>query len=191
MAVDSAKTEEAESYQRNVAVQQIRSQMIAKPGFDPSEESERNRVITEFMKYLESQGQSDCMNYLTLKLQDLSAPEIDQILGLTSRQRDYLQQRFKYHVEKFAKQHQWQLVHQWLGAGLEHKLGLSSQQWDIFWNQLTPQQQQIFELKTACQSDQLISKAVQCTPKQLQKRWTQMLELAWSIRNGHAETKNN
>jgi hypothetical protein len=191
MAVDSAKTEEAESYQRNVAVQQIRSQMIAKPGFDPSEESERNRVITELMKYLESQGQSDCMNYLTLKLQDLSAPEIDQILGLTSRQRDYLQQRFKYHVEKFAKQHQWQLVHQWLGAGLEHKLGLTSQQWDIFWNQLTPQQQQIFELKTACQSDLLISKAVQCTPKQLQKRWTQMLELAWSIRNGHAESKNN
>ena len=191
MAVDSAKTEEEESYQRNVAVQQIRSQMIAKPGFDPSEESERNRVITELMKYLESQGQSDCMNYLTLKLQDLSAPEIDQILGLTSRQRDYLQQRFKYHVEKFAKQHQWQLVHQWLGAGLEHKLGLSSQQWDIFWHQLTPQQQEIFELKTACQSDQLISKAVQCTPKQLQKRWTQMLELAWSIRNGHAETKNN
>ncbi len=191
MAVDSAKTEEAESYQRNVAVQQIRSQMIAKPGFDPSEESERNRVITELMKYLESQGQSDCMNYLTLKLQDLSAPEIDQILGLTSRQRDYLQQRFKYHVEKFAKQHQWQLVHQWLGAGLEHKLGLSSQQWDIFWHQLTPQQQQIFELKTACQSDVLISKAVQCTPKQLQKRWTQMLELAWSIRNGHAEAKSN
>ena len=191
MAVDSAKTEEAESYQRNVAVQQIRSQMIAKPGFDPSEESERNRVITELMKYLESQGQSDCMNYLTLKLQDLSAPEIDQILGLTSRQRDYLQQRFKYHVEKFAKQHQWQLVHQWLGAGLEHKLGLSSQQWDIFWHQLTPQQQQIFELKTACQSDLLIFKAVQCTPKQLQKRWTQMLELAWSIRNGHAEAKNN
>ena len=191
MAVDSAKTEEAESYQRNVAVQQIRSQMIAKPGFDPSEESERNRVITELMKYLESQGQSDCMDYLTLKLQDLSAPEIDQILGLTSRQRDYLQQRFKYHVEKFAKQHQWQLVHQWLGAGLEHKLGLSSQQWDTFWHQLTPQQQQIFELKTACQSDLLISKAVQCTPKQLQKRWTQMLELAWSIRNGHAESKKN
>ncbi|MFO5529073.1 MAG: HetZ-related protein [Cuspidothrix sp.] len=191
MAVDSAKTEEAESYQRNVAVQQIRSQMIAKPGFDPSEESERNRVITELMKYLESQGQSDCMDYLTLKLQDLSAPEIDQILGLTSRQRDYLQQRFKYHVEKFAKQHQWQLVHQWLGAGLEHKLGLTSQQWDIFWNQLTPQQQQIFELKTACQSDVLISKAVQCTPKQLQKRWTQMLELAWDIRNGYGGSKNS
>jgi len=189
MAVDSAKTEEAESYQRNLAVQQIRSQMVAKPTFDPSEESERDRVITELMKYLQSQGQADCMNYLSLKLQDLSAPEIDQILGLTSRQRDYLQQRFKYHVEKFAKQHHWQLVHQWLGAGLEHKLGLSSQQWDLFWNQLTEQQQQIFQLKTTMENDQAIAKAVQCTPKQLQKRWTQMLELAWAIRNGNMEVK--
>jgi len=100
--------------------------------FDPAEESERDHVIAELMKYLESQGQSDCVDYLTLKLQDLSAPEIDSILGLTSRQRDYLQQRFKYHVEKFSKQHHWQLVHQWLGAGLDHKLGLSSQQWEIF-----------------------------------------------------------
>ncbi|MEH2300026.1 MAG: HetZ-related protein [Nostoc sp.] len=189
MAVESAKGEEAESYQRNSAVQQLRSQMIAQTNFDPSEESERDRVITELMKYLESQGQSDCMNYLSLKLQDLSAPEIDQILGLTSRQRDYLQQRFKYHVEKFAKQHHWQLVHQWLGAGLEQKLGLSSQQWEIFVNQLTEQQQQILELKTARQNDQAIAKAIKCTPKQLQKRWTQLLELAWAIRNGHTEAQ--
>ncbi|MEI1376621.1 HetZ-related protein [Nostoc sp. UHCC 0926] len=189
MAVESAKGEEAESYQRNSAVQQLRSQMIAQTNFDPSEESERDRVITELMKYLESQGQSDCMNYLSLKLQDLSAPEIDQILGLTSRQRDYLQQRFKYHVEKFAKQHHWQLVHQWLGAGLEQKLGLSSQQWEIFVNQLTEQQQQILELKTARQNDQAIAKAIKCTPKQLQKRWTLLLELAWAIRNGHTEAQ--
>ena len=39
--------------------------------------------------------------------------------------------------EKFAKQHQWQLVHQWLGAGLEQKLGLSSQQWETFVGILT------------------------------------------------------
>jgi len=189
MAVESAKGEEAESYQRNSAVQQLRAQMIAQTNFDPSEESERDRVISELMKYLESQGQSDCMDYLSLKLQDLSAPEIDQILGLTSRQRDYLQQRFKYHVEKFAKQHHWQLVHQWLGAGLEQKLGLSSQQWETFVNQLTEQQQQILQLKTARQNDQAIAKDIKCTPKQLQKRWTQLLELAWSIRNGHTDVQ--
>ncbi|MBH8574735.1 HetZ-related protein [Nostocaceae cyanobacterium CENA369] len=189
MAVESGKGEEAESYQRNSAVQQIRSQMIAQANFDPSEASERDRVISELIKYLESQGQSDCVDYLTLKLQDLSAPEIDQILGLTSRQRDYLQQRFKYHTEKFAKQHQWQLVHQWLGAGLEQKLGLSSQQWEKFLSTLSPEQQQILELKISRQSDQAIAKAIKCTPKQLQKRWTQLLELAWTIRNSNTEVQ--
>ncbi|MBW4563491.1 MAG: HetZ-related protein [Mojavia pulchra JT2-VF2] len=189
MAVESAKTEEGESYQRNSAVQQLRSQMVAQTNFDPSEESERDRVISELVNYLESQGQTDCVDYLTLKLQDLSAPEIDQILGLSSRQRDYLQQRFKYHVEKFAKQHQWQLVHQWLGAGLEHKLGLSSQQWQTFLSLLNEQQQEILQLKTARHSDQAIAKALKCTPKQLQKRWTQLLDLAWSIRNGHTEVQ--
>ncbi|MBD2606701.1 HetZ-related protein [Scytonema hofmannii FACHB-248] len=189
MAVESAKGEEGESYQRNSAVQQVRSQMLAQASFDPAEESERDRVIAELMKYLESQGQSDCVDYLTLKLQDLSAPEIDSILGLTSRQRDYLQQRFKYHVEKFSKQHHWQLVHQWLGAGLDHKLGLSSQQWETFLNQLSPQQQQILQLKSAKHSDQAIAKAIKCTPKQLQKRWTQLLELAWAIRNNNSEAQ--
>jgi hypothetical protein len=187
MAVESAKSEEAESYQRSSAAQQIRSKMIAQASFDPSEASERDRVISELVKYLESQGQSDCVDYLTLKLQDLSAPEIDEILGLTSRQRDYLQQRFKYHAEKFAKQHQWQLVHQWLGAGLEHKLGLSAQQWETFLGTLSPLQQQILQLKIAQQSDQAIAKIIKCTPKQLQKRWTQLLELAWDIRNGNVE----
>ncbi len=189
LAVESAKGEEAESYQRNSAVQQLRSQMIAQTNFDPSEESERDRVITELMKYLESQGQSDCMNYLSLKLQDLSAPEIDQILGLTSRQRDYLQQRFKYHVEKFAKQHHWQLVHQWLGAGLEQKLGLTSGQWETFVSVLSPEQQEILQLKVSRKSDQAIAKSIKCTPKQLQKRWTQMLEVAWDIRNGQNDVQ--
>ncbi|MGI8502756.1 MAG: HetZ-related protein [Hassallia sp.] len=189
MAVESAKGEEGESYQRNSAVQQVRSQMLAQASFDPAEESERDRVIAELMKYLESQGQSDCVDYLSLKLQDLSAPEIDSILGLTSRQRDYLQQRFKYHVEKFSKQHHWQLVHQWLGAGLDHKLGLSSQQWETFLNQLSPQQQQILQLKSAKHNDQAIAKSLKCTPKQLQKRWTQLLELAWAIRNNNSEAQ--
>lgn len=188
-AVESAKTEEAESYQRSSAVQQVRSQMIAQSNYDLAQDSERDRVQAELVKYLEAQGQNDCVDYLALKLQDLTAPEIDSILGLTSRQRDYLQQRFKYHVEKFAKQHQWQLVHQWLGAGVEHKLGLSSQQWDNFLSQLSEQQRQILQLKSAKQTDQVIAKAVKCTPKQLQKRWTQLLELAWAIRNGNTEVQ--
>ncbi|MBF2014399.1 MAG: HetZ-related protein [Rivularia sp. T60_A2020_040] len=187
MALESAKSEDAEAYQRNSAVQQVRSQMVAQSNFDPAEEAERDRVISELINYLQIQGQSDCVDYLSLKLQDLSAPEIDRILGLTSRQRDYLQQRFKYHVEKFARTHNWQLVHQWLGATLEQKLGMSSTQWDAFVNQLSEQQRQMLELKSDKQNDQTIAKALKCTPKQLQKRWTKLLELAWSIRNNSGE----
>ncbi|NJL78536.1 MAG: HetZ-related protein [Richelia sp. RM2_1_2] len=187
MALESAKSEDAEAYQRNSAVQQVRSQMVAQSNFDPAEEAERDRVISELINYLQIQGQSDCVDYLSLKLQDLSAPEIDRILGLTSRQRDYLQQRFKYHVEKFARTHNWQLVHQWLGATLEQKLGMSSTQWDAFVNQLSEQQRQMLELKSDKQNDQTIAKALKCTPKQLQKRWTKLLELAWSIRNSNSE----
>lgn len=187
MALESAKSEDAEAYQRNSAVQQVRSQMVAQSNFDPAEEAERDRVVSELVNYLQSQGQNDCVDYLSLKLQDLSAPEIDKILGLTSRQRDYLQQRFKYHVEKFARTHNWQLVHQWLGASLEQKLGMSSSQWNAFVGQLSEQQRQMLQLKSAKQNDQAIAKALKCTPKQLQKRWTKLLELAWSIRNGNTE----
>ncbi|PMB09288.1 hypothetical protein CEN49_06955, partial [Fischerella thermalis CCMEE 5273] len=69
------------------------------------------------------------------------------------------------------------------------KLGLSSQQWERFLNQLSEQQRQILQLKAAQHTDQAIAKALKCTPKQLQKRWTQLLEQAWAMRNGNTEVQ--
>jgi len=150
---------------------------------DPAEAVLRDRVVAELIEYLELQGQSDCVDYLVLKMEDRAAPEIDEILGLTARQRDYLQQRFKYHVEKFARNSHWQLVHQWLGADLDQKLGMSSVQWDAFVGQLSPEQGQLLQLKQSHQSDREIAKSLKWTPKQVQKRWTELLELAWNQRN--------
>jgi hypothetical protein len=181
-AVEFAKGEDAQEQNRSPAMQQLRSRLVAQTT-DPSEAVLRDRVVSELVQYLESQGHSDCADYLVLKLQDLAAPDIDDILGLTPRQRDYLQQRFKYHVEKFSRSSHWKLVHQWLGADLDQKLGMSSNQWDVFVAQLDPQQQQLLALKQAHKSDQEIAKALSCTPKQLQKRWTGLLELAWKTRN--------
>ncbi len=181
-AVEYAKGEEEMAQNRSAAAQQVREQMIAET-IDPADAVLRDRVITELVNYLESQGQSDCIDYLTLKLQDLSAQEIDEILGLSPRQRDYLQQRFKYHVEKFSRSHQWKLVHQWLGADLDENLGMPPQQWAAFLDQLTPEQRQLIELKRNKASDADIIAALKCTPKQLQKRWSELLELAWQVRN--------
>jgi hypothetical protein len=181
-AMDSARADESEAYGRSPVMQMIREQMVAEKT-DPSEAVLRDRVIAELMSYLQEQEQQDCVNYLTLKLQDLSVPEIDEILRLTPRQRDYLQQRFKYHVEKFAISHNWQLVHEWLGADLEQNLGLPSQLWQQFLAGLSPDTRQLLELKQAGVEDEQIAKAIKCTTKQVQKRWTKLLEAAWQARN--------
>lgn len=182
MAVDSPKTEESEMHSRSYPMQQIRKMMVTE-AIDPADAVLRERVLSELVQYLESQGQSDCVDYLSLKLQDLAAQEIDEILGLSARQRDYLQQRFKYHVEKFARVHNWKLVHEWLGADIDQKLGMSQKQWDVFLEQISPEDKQLLVMKQAGESDQVISKAIKSTPKQVQKRWSKLLELAWQTRN--------
>lgn len=181
-AVEYSKGEDVQARRYTAAMHQIREEMVAETP-DPWESVSRDRVIKALFQYLENQGHSDCANYLALKLQDLSATEIDEILGLTPRERDYLQQRFKYHVEKFARTSHWQLVHQWLGADLDQKLGLKAQQWEAFVAKLSGQQQQLLELKQRKHSDKEIAKALGCTPKKVQKHWTKLLELAAKARN--------
>jgi hypothetical protein len=194
-----AKGEEAQMQNRSPMMQQVRERLVADTK-DPHDAVVRdqlrwcplgNRVVAELVQYLENQGHSDCADYLILKLQDIAAPEIDLLLGLTPRQRDYLQQRFKYHVEKFARTSGWQLVHQWLGADVDQKLGLSSKQWEAFVGQLDPRQQQLLDLKRAKSSDFEIVKALKITPKQVQKRWTKVLEMASRVRNNAVESSNN
>lgn len=181
-AMETAKGDEAEAYGRSPVMQMIREQMVSEKD-DPSESALRDRVINELMQYLEAQGQQDCVDYLSLKLKDLSVPEIDEVLGLTPRQRDYLQQRFKYHVEKFTTSGNWKLVHEWLGADLDQNLGLPAQQWEIFLAQLDPQQQELLRLKQMAASDEEIMQNLKLTAKQLQKRWGQLLEIARQLRN--------
>jgi hypothetical protein len=182
-AMDSARSDESETYGRSPVMQMIREQMVTTDKSDPSEGALRDRVVHELIAYLEEQGQQECVNYLTLKLQDLSVPEIDEILGLSTRQRDYLQQRFKYHVEKFAMSHNWKLVHEWLGADLEQNLGLAPQLWHEFLNSLSEDDRLLLEMKQAGNADQAIAKQVRCTPKQVQKRWAKLLDAAWQVRN--------
>ena len=187
LAVNAPRTEEGEAQARSSAVQQVREQMVA-DAIDPADAVLRDRVVGELMAYLESQHQQDCMDYFVLRLRDLSAPEIDEVLGLTARERDYLQQRFKYHVERFARIHNWELVHLWLGADLDANLGMPSYAWDGFVSGLEPQQQEILTLKEAGVEEQAIAQQIGCTLKQLQKRWFQILTLASQVRNTEAQS---
>ncbi|MEL7038355.1 MAG: HetZ-related protein [Cyanobacteria bacterium J06592_8] len=182
LAVEGAKTEEAEAQSRSSTMQQVREQMVSE-AVDPADAVLRQRVVAELIEYLQSQDQQDCVDYLTLKLQDMQASDIDKVLGLTARQRDYLQQRFKYHVEKFARSTNWKLVHEWLGADLDQKLGMTTSQWEDFYIKLSDSQRQLLQLKREHKSDKEIAKALKCTPKQAQKRWAKLLDLAFAYRN--------
>ncbi|OKH17566.1 hypothetical protein [[Limnothrix rosea] IAM M-220] len=169
----------------SATMQQVRAQLVSDV-HDPTEGATRDRLITALFQYFEDQGHKDCADYLALKLQDLPACEIDEILGLTARQRDYLQQRFKYHVEKFSRNSNWKIVHQWLGAELEQRLGLTDSQWETFCDNLNDLQLEIIGLRREQLSDKAIAAELGLTPKKVQKQWTTILEMAWEIRNKKA-----
>ncbi|BAY17273.1 hypothetical protein NIES2109_14080 [Nostoc sp. HK-01] len=165
------------------AVHQLRSTMATQPEPEPEEDTLRSVVITELMSYLEQKQQSDCADYFSLRLKDLSTQEIETILNLTPRQRDYLQQRFKYHLIRFALLHRWELVHEWLEASLQTNLGLTPQQWEAYTSQLDEKQRSLLDLKQQGQPDEKIAKTLGLSMAQLQKRWFKILEQAWEIRN--------
>jgi len=164
------------------SIQQVREQMVAQ-GPEPTEDTLRQTVVQELMAYLEERKQNDCADYFALRLQDLPAHEIEAILGLTARQRDYLQQRFKYHLIRFALSHRWELVHQWLEADLERNLGLTPHHWQTFQSQLDPQQLELLRLKQKKMTDTAIAQTLGCTVVQIRKQWFKLLEQAWEIRN--------
>ena len=166
----------------NAPLQQVREQMVE---LEPksAEDSLRDTVIDRLLSYPEEKKQEDCADYFVLRLQDLPAHEIEVILGLTPRQRDYLQQRFKYHLLRFSMSHHWELVHQWLEADLERNFGLTPYQWDQFQQSLSDLQQNILALKQEGWGDKAISREVGCTHTQMQKQWSKILEQAWAIRN--------
>ncbi|HEY9878709.1 MAG TPA: hypothetical protein V6D29_09655 [Leptolyngbyaceae cyanobacterium] len=186
-ALDAPKMEDGELSAHNSTLQQVREQMVADAA-DPADGVIRDRIVQTLISYLESQDQQDCIDYLTLKLEDCSASEIDQVLNLSARERDYLQQRFKYHIEKFAQIHHWELVHQWLGADIDKRLGLTSEEWSQFLAELTPDQQELIRLKQEQASspeltDQAIGESLKWTPKKVKRTWGQVLAQAWKHRN--------
>ncbi|MEL6319223.1 MAG: heterocyst differentiation protein HetZ [Cyanobacteria bacterium J06626_14] len=181
-AAEGASSEAADQGWNTVPMQQVREQMVAQEP-DNADDSLRGVVVDKLLAYLEERQKEDCADYFVLRLQDLPANEIEAILGLTPRQRDYLQQRFKYHLIRFALSHHWELVHQWLEADLEHNFGLTPQQWDLFIEQLPPQQQKLLLHKQENLTDRAIAQELGCTTTQVHKQWSKLLEKAWEIRN--------
>lgn len=162
---------------------QVREVLVAAADTNPIEDRLRENVVKELMQYLQDRNQLDCADYFALRLQDLSTSEIEDILGLTPRERDYLQQRFKYHLSRFATGPGWELVHQWLEADLERNLGMTPGQWQAFTDKLNQQQQRLLDLKQQKLPHQEIASDLGITQGKVTKEWSKLLQIAWEIRN--------
>ena len=192
LAAEPGRGDEGDPHASSASLQQVRQQMVAEVE-DPSDAVIRDRVIYALIDYLREQQQQDCIDYLVLKLQDCAASEIDDILQITARERDYLQQRFRYHVEKFSRVQEWELVHQWLGANLEQRLGMTEEQWRDFLATLSSPQRRLVSIKqdysrSESHSDPEAENAeialnLGWTPKKVQRVWGQVLGRAWKYRN--------
>lgn len=158
-------------------------EMMVSTGPDSSEQMLRQSIIRELIAYLEQRQQKDCVDYFILRLQNLSTDEIEAILNINPRQRDYLQQRFKYHLVRFALLHHWELVHEWLEADLERNLGLTPQQWQRFQAELSQEQLSLLDLKKRGLPDKAIAQTLGWKVTQVQKQWFKLLERAWELRN--------
>ncbi|MEO0456133.1 MAG: heterocyst differentiation protein HetZ [Cyanobacteria bacterium P01_A01_bin.114] len=180
-AAESANSDQDQNW--NAApMHRLREQMMTQSEGIP-EDTLRGRVVDELMDYLKEKDQEDCADYFSLRLMDLPTGEIEAILGLTPRERDYLQQRFKYHLLRFSLSHHWELVHQWLGAELENNLGLTPQQWEHLQEKITQRQSKLLQLKQQGLPDPEISQALGLTSTQMRKQWSKLLEQAWEMRN--------
>ncbi|PZO14872.1 MAG: hypothetical protein DCF25_14445 [Leptolyngbya foveolarum] len=168
---------------RTAPLQRLREELTTEKNLGESESTVRERVAEQLMTYLVEKDQKDCADYFSLRLMDLPTNEIESILQITPRERDYLQQRFKYHLLKFSFAHNWELVHEWLGAELVKNLGLTPQQWEHFQSNISRTQAKVLSLKQQGLSDLEVSKTLDLTATQLRKQWSKLLEQAWDIRN--------
>jgi DNA-binding CsgD family transcriptional regulator len=150
-----------------------------------SQQNQRLTVQAEFEAYLIKNVDPISAQWLRLYLQGLSQEAIAQKLNLPIKQVYRLREKVSYHaIKNFTLKQNPELVTSWLGTSLsEHRLGLTSQQWQEFWQGLTPTQQEILERLKAGEILEAIAKSLKVKVTQIQTEWTTMYLKAQDIRN--------
>jgi hypothetical protein len=88
-------------------------------------------VLAALVDWFKERSQPDCIEYLNLRMQDADVDVVEAQMGLSKKERDYLQQKFSYHVGKFClSDRYWRLAHDWLNIAPEDHLGLDLSQWE-------------------------------------------------------------
>ena len=146
----------------------------------------RNKVIQEFSDYLEKQVEPVAAQWLKLHLQGQSQEAIALALDLPIKQVYRLREKINYHaIRVFGFKHQSDLVGSWLGTSLaEHSLGLTPDQWQNFWDNLTGFQQQLLDKLKGGQNLEAIAKELNLKITQVTGEWSKLYLAAQEVRSG-------
>jgi DNA-directed RNA polymerase specialized sigma24 family protein len=149
------------------------------------EQSQQRQDIKQaFMRYLSRNLDETAVRWLELHLKGYSQDAIAQTLNLPTQQVYRLREKISYHALRiFALKEQPVLVLNWLKTSLkEHHFGLTSAQWQQFWDGLDLEQQTILRGYLEGQPIQDIAQSLGMTAKQVQSRWVQLYLQAQDFR---------
>lgn len=156
---------------------------------DLEQQSLRHQVKTSFANYLSRNLDDTAARWLDLHLKGLSQDQIAQTLDMPVQQVYRLREKISYHaVRIFALREQPAMVLSWLKTSLqEHNFGLTSTQWEHYWQGLSPEEQAIL---TAYKDDQPVDALVHCLglkKRQIQAQWVQLYLRAQELRTQSEE----
>lgn len=145
----------------------------------------RVKVQREFMTYLEEQVEPLAAQWLQLYLQGCTQEAIAETLKVPIKQIYRLREKVSYHaIRVFSVKSQPELVAHWLETSLkEHNLGLTPNQWQSFWDNLTPPQQQLLTLLREGAKVETIAQQLKWKTSQVTSEWSKLYLAALDLRN--------
>lgn len=148
------------------------------------QQSLRMKVQREFESYLAEKVGQEAVEWLALYLQGRSQEVISERLGMPIKQIYRLREKVSYHaIRVFALKGHPELVANWLEISLQdHNLGLTPRQWEVYWQSLTPTQQEILNQLKAGQTLEAIAQGLSWKNSQVLGEWSKLYLAAQSLR---------
>lgn len=149
------------------------------------QQSLRIKVQKEFEAYLAQKLGTIAVKWLQLYLQGKSQEAIARCLNLQVKEVYRLREKISYHaVRVFAAKEQAELVGNWLETSLQkHSFGLTPQQWQNYWEKLTPKQCQLVELLKDGKDTTTIAQIMHLQTHQVLGEWTKLYLVAQTMRS--------
>lgn len=141
----------------------------------------QSKLVEQLMQCFQERKQEEVVRYFALLLSDASTSEIDTQLGLSTEERERLQERYKFHRDECLFRRYWRERLEALGHNLE-TLGLTPKELQAWHTKLTPEQQKIWAGWKGGASESEIAASVEISVKQIQSLWRDALLSAEKFR---------